>query len=753
MSYIQLPDGLKKNVVKIQLNLPKDEKARDLLEHLPYLANLKDPISQNRVENLLKTREDLQKYLLVTEDLNKTIGDSLQLAVTHGKLNDAAAVRNVSERSDPNYNFFKKNDNPLDVLYKEQARFDVQNPVIGTLLKEINRGKQTYEGIEKTLDKGPDPRTLDLEERWRKIFEKNKPKDKGLATIFRDSDDDDDDDMSPGSPAVPPAPPNPTDDDRFLPPGFKLFGNDPGPPLVRTARENDFPYGFRIQGAANDPKFEDEIVLDGNLRKVFPEANMVFNDFNDGGIKIEEDEEYADFSDKLDRGEIPEELQFFSGGSENINLLYNEIKSHNLTSRNQECIEYLATDECRDALGRDGISIYVPSRNIFINNENTGESLYTFLNNQQDESKKEIPLDFTYDDDYTDYMTKYLPAMNEFDESKHDFLTNKNSKFLFHLFNKYQEDRGRSNFHIRHSTLTDDNYALNALQDRNWPYFINSIIEFSQGFINLSDFHHSDATEINILNNTRANFEIVKTVYNEMFTSVGINLHEFFKNVEVIDKQRIDNDLTNNNYLAWDSQEDFIQQRILTTYRDFYYETDRFPGRPTSIPIPRGRVPDFIQSQDVLSPRSLYETYVGRDMQRIVSLQFLAAFNRFFFGGGDAEVSRDAMSEFFHNLSWQVLTNDNDSIQPEFEAVTVLIRSINLLIRQQIYESMKEQIQKGEEVLEKLTSKEKEDNKTEIEKIEERVVDDIIQIDQTDYTSYFELPTIKTEEEIDEDRK
>ena len=97
----------------------------------------------------------------------------------------------------------------------------------------------------------------------------------------------------------------------------------------------------------------------------------------------------------------------------------------------------------------------------------------------------------------------------------------------------------------------------------------------------------------------------------------------------VTDKQRIDNDLTNNNYFAWDSQEDFIQQRILTTYRDFYDETGRFPGRTTLIPIPRGRVPEFIQSQDVLSPRSLYETYVGRDMQGIVSLQFLAAFNRF----------------------------------------------------------------------------------------------------------------------------
>ena len=71
--------------------------------------------------------------------------------------------------------------------------------------------------------------------------------------------------MSPGSPAVPPAPPDPTDDDSFLPPEFKPFRNDLGPPLVRPARENCFPYCFCIQGTANDPKFEDEIVLDGNL--------------------------------------------------------------------------------------------------------------------------------------------------------------------------------------------------------------------------------------------------------------------------------------------------------------------------------------------------------------------------------------------------------------------------------------------------------------------------------------------------------
>ena len=106
--------------------------------------------------------------------------------------------------------------------------------------------------------------------------------------------------------------------------------------------------------------------------------------------------------------------------------------------------------------------------------------------------------------------------------------------------------------------MTDDNYVLETLQNRNCPYFIRRIIEFSQGFINLSDLTESDTTEINILNNTRANFEIVKNLYNELFTSVGINLHEYFKNLGIIERQKIDTDLTNNNLLTWDAHEDFI---------------------------------------------------------------------------------------------------------------------------------------------------------------------------------------------------
>ena len=124
----------------------------------------------------------------------------------------------------------------------------------------------------------------------------------------------------------------------------------------------------------------------------------------------------------------------------------------------------------------------------------------------------------------------------------------------------------------------------------------------------------SEVTEINVLRNTRDNFEIVKGVYNEPFDSVGVNLHELFKIMGYSNKKNIDTNLRNNNFFSWDPKEHHIQQRILSTYKDFFYTTGRCPGNNKLISVPRGRIPSFINSQDLISPRSLYERYVGRDM-------------------------------------------------------------------------------------------------------------------------------------------
>ena len=187
MSYIQLPDKIVNNVEQIQLNLPKHQKAKDLFAHLLYIANLQDPILQNMVEDLLKNREDLQIYLLATEFLGKTLEYSLELAVSNGKLNEGTKVRHLSELNDPKYKYFRQNNNPLDVIYRDKAKFDVQNPIIGDLLKEITAPKT------KTA---PDIKDLDIKERFNKIFERSdaKKKDNFLDNVSNGSD------SPPGSP-------------------------------------------------------------------------------------------------------------------------------------------------------------------------------------------------------------------------------------------------------------------------------------------------------------------------------------------------------------------------------------------------------------------------------------------------------------------------------------------------------------------------------------------------------------------------
>ena len=347
-------------------------------------------------------------------------------------------------------------------------------------------------------------------------------------------------------------------------------------------------------------------------------------------------------------------------------------------------------------------------------------------------------------------MTKYLPSINDYDEVKYDFLANKNSKFLFNLFNKNQEINGRKKLAVKHTKVSADDYALRTLQNRNWPYFVNRIIEFSQGVFDINDIIMTDPEEVNILNNTRSNFEITKNLYNELLTTVGINLHEFFVNLGIEEKGKIDTDLTNNGYFSWDPNEVYVQNRILATYRDFFYDTGRFPGRYELIRLPTPIMPSFIRSNDWISPRSLYETYVGRDMQGITSVQFLAAFNRFL--GGNVELSRNAMNEFFHNLSWQALTNDNDSVQIKFEAITELVKSINFLLQKKLYESKKRTQEINAKIQDKLLEKEIAQIRTKNEQVEREIVKDILKNNTTDYTPQYTLPTVKTDAENERDK-
>ena len=113
---------------------------------------------QNKVEDVIRNREDLQNYLLAIGDLKDTIEESLDLAVGYERLDDGTAVRYKSDQDDPKLTDFKKNDNPIDAFYRQKAKFDVQNPIIGSLLNQINKSKVNYSGVKSVLDKALDPR-------------------------------------------------------------------------------------------------------------------------------------------------------------------------------------------------------------------------------------------------------------------------------------------------------------------------------------------------------------------------------------------------------------------------------------------------------------------------------------------------------------------------------------------------------------------------------------------------------------------
>ena len=91
MFYIKLPYGMVNKEKQIKLNLPKNYRASQYFNKLPYLSNTGHPAFQNSIIDTLNSRADLQKYLLATSDYGQNIQENINTVVTDRKFNDACA--------------------------------------------------------------------------------------------------------------------------------------------------------------------------------------------------------------------------------------------------------------------------------------------------------------------------------------------------------------------------------------------------------------------------------------------------------------------------------------------------------------------------------------------------------------------------------------------------------------------------------------------------------------------------------------
>ena len=83
-------------------------------------------------------KEDVQKYILATSDFAKSIQTDINHYVTRDRINNAS----FRQRLDPISKNILRRQNPLELVFEDISTFEAENPIVGSLLREIDIKKK-----------------------------------------------------------------------------------------------------------------------------------------------------------------------------------------------------------------------------------------------------------------------------------------------------------------------------------------------------------------------------------------------------------------------------------------------------------------------------------------------------------------------------------------------------------------------------------------------------------------------------------
>ena len=132
---------------------------------------------------------------------------------------------------------------------------------------------------------------------------------------------------------------------------------------------------------------------------------------------------------------------------------------------------------------------------------------------------------------------------------------------------------------VRHSAITDDDLALEVIQNENWQYFIKTFLTACK-------------TNNGSINNT-INQKNIKLIENSI-ENITIWKHQIphtIKNLPVHEREEIDRDLQRNNYfINLGETNEFSDHNVLYTFCDFFQQHGRFPGSQDLIAVPMSKI-------------------------------------------------------------------------------------------------------------------------------------------------------------------
>ena len=616
-----------------------------LFDDLPFVAQLDNPAIENVIKGKTNDDIDIQKFLLATGLLEDTIQNNLDMIVTDSDFNNAA----VRHALDQKYPTIMGKPMATSFMFRDKAKFDIQNPVIGGIYNEILTDKQKENKQINKISQAPDVRDLEIRKRLDNLGKFN--------SGINDDDDDDDDNNNNNN--------NNSSSNHIIP-------DFPTPPTTPSSSssiqrfllgENSDNERKAILESSTPRDCGKKVTFSETLTKVFPKIKRELIPLD----SIVEEDKTEDFditeSSIVSNGSEIIDLEFFSGGENHQKLIENATKNVGILSEsNEKFLKYLSSNFGRFVLNKNKMKIHLESGKIFFEDRSTSESLYDFLKVQQDLKKKELTINIAIQDDFSTYEREIL---SEIVDDDYDLQTNSTSKFLFYNFNNIRVHiEKRPPIKVRHSEILEDGEALKIIQNHNWQYFIETLLEMSknENLIDRDEFKDDEAFEdYLIIEKTQENLKNCERFYEGVFDDIAYFLHRKIKETPDVIVEKIEDDLSN--YRIFFKKLKKIENRVefMKILSNFYFKTGRFPGYSELINVPPGVNPHFIEKIDRISPFGINEKFKDSSCYGIASVQFISALHVFF--GGEKNLSKNVMSEFLHNLSLQALTIDDDRIE------------------------------------------------------------------------------------------
>ena len=162
-------------------------------------------------------------------------------------------------------------------------------------------------------------------------------------------------------------------------------------------------------------------------------------------------------------------------------------------------------------------------------------------------------------------------------------------------------DLNEDTYKIRHTLISNNKYVLEVLQNKNWSYFIEKILEVSQGDISLLNISGVDQN-IKIINGTSDNLAVCKESYSYFYSNIGCAFQRFLQATYKKHIENIEKDLARNLYFI-DLKNEQNAKNNVQVFVEFFFIFGRFPGIIDHLPIiPTMETSSFVKENEIISP-------------------------------------------------------------------------------------------------------------------------------------------------------